>query len=410
MSRGSNSTLGQWRAIQVSAGRIFLGVSTIVFGVQQFSTRGTILGLQIQPAWAPMHIEIAYVLGAFLIVAGGCLLTENSNGRLAACLLGIVFFVSDVLVRGSKCALAFHDVGERSLIFEALALTAGYFLAAEALPSHGARAQRWQHAVWTTAEMSRILFAVSLWIFGADHIDAAKFVASLIPAWIPGHMFWTYFTAMGLIAAALSTLLRRWAMASSFLLGWMFFLWVVLLHVPRVIAHPSVNEWNSASVALAMAGCSWLLAASAVPQPSRVRVAPVQIRERGKGLKYATFLVCILCAGLAGWGAYVQAASVAVGGSGESMAAAFLSVANSIQTQVDVRGSHANGKANIYAAIALNHAESHVLHGENQGKDLQHVAVLLQLIQIGKLDANGVFAQRPNAGPVIGAAMRKGDA
>ena len=92
------------------------------------------------------------------------------------------------------------------------------------------------------------------------------------------------------------------------------------------------------------------------------------------------------------------------------MAAAFLSAANSIQTQVDVRGSHANGKANIYAAIALNHAESHVLHGENQGKDLQHVAVLLQLIQIGKLDANGVFAQRPNAGPVIGAAMRKGDA
>ena len=114
------------------------------------------------------------------------------------------------------------------------------------------------------------------------------------------------------------------------------------------------------------------------------------------------------------------------------MAAAFLSVANSIQTQVDVRGSHANGKANIYAAIALNHAESHVLHGENQGKDLQHVAVLVQLIQIGKLDANGVFskelqmklkpglraedvrivvfAQRPNAGPVIGAAMRKGDA
>ena len=131
MSRGSNSTLGQWRAIQVSAGRIFLGVSTIVFGVQQFSTRGTILGLQIQPAWAPMHIEIAYVLGAFLIVAGGCLLTENSNGRLAACLLGIVFLVSDVLVRGSKCALAFHDVGERSLIFEALALTAGYFLAAQ---------------------------------------------------------------------------------------------------------------------------------------------------------------------------------------------------------------------------------------------------------------------------------------
>ena len=41
-------------------------------------------------------------------------------------------------------------------------------------------------------------------IFGAQHFMYAAFIATLIPAWIPFHLFWVYFTGTGFIIAGLS--------------------------------------------------------------------------------------------------------------------------------------------------------------------------------------------------------------
>ena len=41
-------------------------------------------------------------------------------------------------------------------------------------------------------------------VFGAQHFMYASFIAFLIPAWIPGHLFWAYFTGTAFIAAGLS--------------------------------------------------------------------------------------------------------------------------------------------------------------------------------------------------------------
>ena len=53
----------------------------------------------------------------------------------------------------------------------------------------------------------------------------------------------------------------RFKYALFSLLGLMFFLWVVILHAPRVAASPhNGNEWTSAFVALAMSGSALLVA------------------------------------------------------------------------------------------------------------------------------------------------------
>jgi hypothetical protein len=49
--------------------------------------------------------------------------------------------------------------------------------------------------------------------------------------------------------------------------------------------------------------------------------------------------------------------------------------------------------ADIYVAVALNHVESQVLKGENGGKHLVHVAVVEQLVKIGKIAKGKSFAQ-----------------
>ena len=87
------------------------------------------------------------------------------------------------------------------------------------------------------------------------------FVATLIPAWIPGHLFWAYFVGVAFLAAALAIVTSRMASLAATLLGIMFFLWVVTLHAPRVAAKlHNGNEWTSLFIALAMSGGAFMVA------------------------------------------------------------------------------------------------------------------------------------------------------
>jgi hypothetical protein len=88
----------------------------------------------------------------------------------------------------------------------------------------------------------------------------APYIATLIPAWMPAHLFSAYFTGTAFIAAAIAIASRIQARLAAKFLGLMFFLWVVLLHAPRVYAHiHNKDELTSLFVALAMSGGSFIV-------------------------------------------------------------------------------------------------------------------------------------------------------
>jgi len=115
---------------------------------------------------------------------------------------------------------------------------------------------------WTTT-IGQYLFGIPLVVFGAQHFLYAAFVATLVPAWVPWHLFWAYFVGVAFCAAALAIITGKGSSFAATLLGLMFSLWVLILHFPRVAASPrNGSEWTSALVALAMAGSSFVLAGS----------------------------------------------------------------------------------------------------------------------------------------------------
>ncbi len=92
---------------------------------------------------------------------------------------------------------------------------------------------------------------------GIEHFVYADFVATLVPSWIPGSMFWTFIAGIALIGAGAAIILRIKIRFVSTLTGIMIFLWFLVLHIPRAIADPTGhngNECVSVFEALCFAG------------------------------------------------------------------------------------------------------------------------------------------------------------
>jgi hypothetical protein len=64
-----------------------------------------------------------------------------------------------------------------------------------------------------------------------------------------------------------------------------------------------------------------------------------------------------------------------------------------LRAHVEADGQFAERKADIFIALALDHAESQVTHGENGGRHLTHVAVAQELTKIGRLEKGKNFGQ-----------------
>ena len=56
-----------------------------------------------------------------------------------------------------------------------------------------------------------------------------------------------------------------------------------------------------------------------------------------------------------------------------------------VQGTIEAESSPEQHNADVYVAVALDHAESQVSSGENRGRHLVHVAVVLEMAKVGKL-------------------------
>jgi uncharacterized membrane protein len=107
-----------------------------------------------------------------------------------------------------------------------------------------------------------VFIAVSLAVFAPEHFRGPEFIQNMVPSWMPGaHWLWAGFIGCALLAAATSLTVRKFVRLSSTLLALMFSLFVCMIYLPSVFAHPKNRfAWIYALRDLSFAGGAWALA------------------------------------------------------------------------------------------------------------------------------------------------------
>lgn len=205
----------------------------------------------------------AYLTAAFFLVVGGLLLAVREPSRLRAAFLAAaaVVFVAFFL-RQLPLALAEKQFdGAWFNLAKWLAYVGGLVAVAGLAP-------------WAGRAALGAFFVVC----GVQHFLLTSFVATLVPAWIPGALFWTYFAGVALIAAGVGLNFRPTALLAALLAGAMIVTWIVILHVPRALAAVGVpakrEEWNSVFEALTFSGLAWFLTRPTSRRPDEPGARP----------------------------------------------------------------------------------------------------------------------------------------
>lgn len=236
------------------AARLFFAIAIIAFGIQHpvygaFVTR-------VVPT-LPVPPVLAYLVGCGLVVAGAALLSRKrapAAGLIlgAGLLLSFLLLYVPMLFRTEPLSGLWTNAGK------ALALAGGAFLVA------GSVAPERSLPLQPLVSISPLFLSAFLILCGIQHFLFVTFVATLVPAWIPGHVFWTYFAGIALIAGGIGILIPKLTRIAALLTGFMIFLWIVTLHIPRALAdlHNS-NETTAVFEAIAMSAMAFLIAARA---------------------------------------------------------------------------------------------------------------------------------------------------
>jgi uncharacterized membrane protein len=118
---------------------------------------------------------------------------------------------------------------------------------------------------------ARILFGAACLVFGVSHFLYADFTAQMVPAFLPFHLPLAYITGAGHFAAGLALISGVLSRLAAVCEAAMMSLFVVLVHIPMVVAPIPADMtqlfWTMLCVACALSGAAWLLAASLKDRP-----------------------------------------------------------------------------------------------------------------------------------------------
>jgi uncharacterized membrane protein len=252
-------------------GRIFFAIAIAGLGLQTIIYRNfPYMLFPPKHSWIPGIAVIACVFGVFLIYSGICI-SLSKKSRSTSLILGFVLLLIFCFgfVPYQFVSNTYLNWGEWETAEKELALAAGAFVIAGCLTGNNKNALL--RFLAKIIPFGTIIFSLTIICFGIDHFLYATDTADYMPAWVPFKTFWVYFAGAALIGSGIGIILNIKRGLAGTLLGIMIFIWVIILHIPKVIYAPSgyeIGELASAFLALAYSGIAFVIA---LPSPYRRR-------------------------------------------------------------------------------------------------------------------------------------------
>ena len=118
----------------------------------------------------------------------------------------------------------------------------------------------WRPETRTGRHLVSGLFGTCLIVFGGCHFVYGDITAAMVPSWLPAPHAWAYATGTGHIVAGAAIASGIYARLAAAAWSAMCASFVLLVHLPRVAAHPEVHtEWTMLFMATSIAGAGWVI-------------------------------------------------------------------------------------------------------------------------------------------------------
>jgi uncharacterized membrane protein len=246
----------------MKATHLFFALTMVLIGVIGLVSGG------FAPIWAgvpkslPDRQLLAYLCTFISLACGAGLLMKRTAGPAALTLLvyltiWTVLFKIPIIVRQPLVEVSYQTCGENAVLIAA----AGCLYAGLA---SGGSGRRMNFLMGDTGlRMAHLLYGLALIAFGFSHFAYLNLTAPLVPAWLPVHIFWAYFTGsiylITGLAIAIGVAARLAAAVSAFQIG----LITLLVWGPGLLSgHVTTDAWEETVISWALTAGAFVVSTS----------------------------------------------------------------------------------------------------------------------------------------------------